>query len=75
MGISHSTVIQLRAEGIKAVADLADFDKESLQQLVDNLTPWWMSTRPQPWGPSRCYCPYSTFHIWYQISEAYCRRL
>ena len=30
MGIPHATVIQLHAEGIKAVADLADFNKESL---------------------------------------------
>ena len=37
MGIPHATVIQLCAEGIEAVADLADFDKESLQQLAVNL--------------------------------------
>ena len=37
MGIPHATVIPLCAKGIKVVADLADFDKESLQQLVDNL--------------------------------------
>ena len=37
MGIPHTTVIQLCAEGIEAVADLADFNKDSLQQLVDNL--------------------------------------
>ena len=36
MGIPHTTVIQLCAEGIEAVRDLADFDKESLQQLADN---------------------------------------
>ena len=37
MGTPQTTVIQLRAEGIEAVADLADFDKDSLQQLADNL--------------------------------------
>ena len=37
MGIPHTTVMQLRAKGIEAVADLADFQKDSLQQLVDNL--------------------------------------
>ena len=37
MGIPHATVIQLCAKGIEAVADLADFDKASVQQLADNL--------------------------------------
>ena len=37
MGIPHTTVMQLHAKGIEAVSDLADFDKDSLQQLADNL--------------------------------------
>ena len=37
MGIPCTTVIKLHAEGIEAVSDLADFDKDSLQQLADNL--------------------------------------
>ena len=37
MGIPHVTVVQLQAEGITSVLDLADFNKDSLQQLVDNL--------------------------------------
>ena len=37
MGIPHDTVVQLALEGITSVADLADFDKASLQQLADNL--------------------------------------
>ena len=37
MGIPHVTVVQLQAEGITSVSDLADFNKESLQQLADNL--------------------------------------
>ena len=37
MGIPHAMVIQLQAEGIKSVSDLADFNKDSLQQLSDNL--------------------------------------
>ena len=37
MGIPHVTVLQLQAEGITSVSNLADFNKDSLQQLVDNL--------------------------------------
>ena len=37
MGIPHATVLQLQQEGITAVSDLADFDKDGLQQLADNL--------------------------------------
>ena len=37
MGILHETMVQLQHEGIQPVADLADFDKDSLQQLADNL--------------------------------------
>ena len=37
MGIPHVTVLQLQAKGITLVSDLADFNKDSLQQLADNL--------------------------------------
>ena len=37
MGIPHVTVVQLQAEGITLVSDLTDFNKDSLQQLADNL--------------------------------------
>ena len=37
MGIPHMTVIQLQVEGITVIQDLADFDKDTLQQLADNL--------------------------------------
>ena len=37
MGIPHNTVIQLQGEGISTVDDLADFNKDSLSQLADNL--------------------------------------
>ena len=36
IGIPHTTVIQLQTEGITTVGDLADFEKDSLQQLADN---------------------------------------
>ena len=37
MGIPYETIAQMQAEGITNVQDLADFEKESLQQLADNL--------------------------------------
>ena len=37
MGVQHATVVQLAQEGIQSVDDLANFDKEALQQLADNL--------------------------------------
>jgi hypothetical protein len=37
MGIPNETVIQLQAEGISTVDDLIDFDKDTLQQVADNL--------------------------------------
>ena len=37
MGIPHVTMVQMHHEGIHSVADLADFDKDSLLQLADNL--------------------------------------
>ena len=37
MGVPHTTVIQLQTEGITTVGDLADFEKDSLHQLADNL--------------------------------------
>ena len=37
MGVQHATVVQLALERIQTVDDLADFDKEALQQLADNL--------------------------------------
>ena len=37
MGIPHETMVQMQHEGIQTVADLADFEKQSVQQLADNL--------------------------------------
>ena len=37
MGIPHATMHQMQLEGIQSIADLADFEKDSLQQLADNL--------------------------------------
>ena len=37
MGIPHVTMVQMQLEGIQSIADLADFEKDSLQQIADNL--------------------------------------
>ena len=37
MGIPHETMVQMQHEGIHSFPDLADFDKDSLQQLADTL--------------------------------------
>ena len=37
MGIPHKTMVQMQHERIHSVADLADFGKDSLQQLADSL--------------------------------------
>ena len=37
MGIPHETMVQMQQEGIQTVSDLAEFEKQSLQQLADNL--------------------------------------
>ena len=37
MGTPHETMGQMQHEGIHSVADHADFGKDSLQQLADNL--------------------------------------
>ena len=37
MAIPHATMVQLANEGIDVVQDLVDFDKDTLQQVADNL--------------------------------------
>ena len=62
MGIPHATVIQLCAKGIEAVTDLADFNKESLQQLADNLRrPGGCVPDPNPGAPASATIPTPPF--------------
>ena len=37
MEIPHETIVQMQHEGLHSVTDHVDFDKDSLQQLADNL--------------------------------------
>ena len=34
--IPHVTMVKIQLEGIQSIADLADFEKDSLQQLASN---------------------------------------
>ena len=36
MGIPNMTVVQLQAEGLDGIEDLADFDKETIKQIASN---------------------------------------
>ena len=49
MGVPHATILQFQLKGISCVDDLADFGKDSLKQLVDNLhSRWTQATIPMP---------------------------
>ena len=62
MGIPYTTVMQLQSEGITVVADLADFDKTSLQQLADILRcPGGRVLDPNPGAPPRATIPTPPF--------------
>ena len=53
MGIPHATMVQMQLEGIQSVAELADFEKDSLQQLADNLRkPGGRNIDPDPNAPA-----------------------
>ena len=62
MGIPHATVMQLQSEGITLVSDLVDFDKNSLQQLADNLRhPGGRVPDPNPGAPPGSTIPTPLF--------------
>ena len=62
MGIPHATVMQLQSEGITLVSDLVDFDKNSLQQLADNLRrPGGCVLDPNPGAPPGSTIPTPPF--------------
>ena len=62
MGIPHATMFQMQQEGIQSVADLADFEKDSLQQLADNLRmPGGRIADPDPNAPVGATIPMPAF--------------
>ena len=62
MGVPHATMVQMQQEGIQLVADLADFEKQSLQQLADNLRkPGQRIADPDPNAPLGATIPTPAF--------------
>ena len=62
MEIPHATMVQMQQEGIQSVADLADFEKQSLQQLADNLRkPGGRVADPDPNAPAGGTIPMPAF--------------
>ena len=62
MGIPHATMVQMQLEGIQSVADLADFEKDSLQQLADSLRkPGGRIPDPDPNAPEGATIPTPAF--------------
>ena len=62
MGIPHAMVIPLQIERIMTVGDLADFEKDSLQQLADNLCcPGGRIADPSPNAASGATIPMPAF--------------
>ena len=64
MGIPHATMVKMQQEGIQSVADLADFEKQSLQQLANNLRkPGGRVADPDPNAPAGATIPMQHSHM------------
>jgi hypothetical protein len=62
MGIPNATVAQLREEGINTVDDLADFDKDTIEQIAANLRrPAGRITDPNPTAAAGATIPTPPF--------------
>ena len=62
MGIPHSTMVQMQLEGIQSVADIADFEKDFLLKLADNLRkPGGRIPDPDPNAPAGATIPTPAF--------------
>ena len=70
LGIPHETMVQIQRKGIQVVADLADFEKQELQPLADNLRkPGGRIPDPNPKFSTWSNHPNASIHIWIQVSE------
>ena len=64
MGIPHATMVQMQHVGIQSIADLADFEKDSIQQLADNLRkPGGRIPDPDPNAPVGATIPTPDSHM------------
>ena len=62
MGIPHATMVQMQLQGVQSIADLGDFEKDSLQQLADNLRkPGGRIADPDPSAPAGATIPTPAF--------------
>ena len=62
MGIPHASMVQMQLEWIQSIADLADFEIDSLQQLADNLRqPGGRIADPDPNAPAGATIPTPAF--------------
>ena len=62
MGIPHATMVQMQLEGIQSIADLTDFEKDSLLQLANNLRkPGGRIPDPAPKAPAGATIPMPAF--------------
>ena len=62
MGIPHTTMVQMQLEGIQSFADLADFEKDSLQKVANNLRkPGGRIPDPDPNAPAGATIPTPAF--------------
>jgi hypothetical protein len=65
VGIPNETIVQIQTEGITNVQDVADFDRESLQQLADNLRkPGGRISDPNPNAAPGSYYPNPGLRPW-----------
>ena len=59
-GIPNATIIQLQQEGITMVDDLADFDKDTMEQIAANLR-WPAGRIPDPNATAGATIPTPSF--------------
>ena len=69
MGIPQATVAQLQIEGITTISDPVDFEKETLQQMADNLRkPRGRVPDPNPAAAAGATIPTPPFCLWRKVA-------
>ncbi len=71
MGIPNVTVVQLQEEGIDTVDDLAEFDKDTIEQMTANLhRPAGRIPDPNPGATPGATIATPPFCVWSEIPTA-----